>query len=378
MGSPYQGRIKILGPSEIEELYGRPRFYPEERTYYFALTPEERDIAHRYRTPENRILFILRAGYFKAKTMFFSFALHEVPDDIRYILQQHFSLVSEIRWQAPILRQTRHAQQQKILALYGYRTCQEAERARLADQARQMVRVAAKPLYLFQTLMRYLEAQHIVVPGYSVLQDIVSRALAAERQRMTTLIDRTLDPVTRAALDALYVNREGVYAITALKHEPKDFSLKELKQEIARNHGLTGVYQTACEILSKLEISNDSIRYYAALVDYYTVQKLQQLPTGMVYLYLLCFIRYRYQKFHDNLIHALIFQVRKVIDAAKVATQEKILHTQADHQDNLRHLSRILHLFLDDSIADDVTFGDVTFGDVKRRAFAILDRDRVQ
>lgn len=93
----------------------------------------------------------------------------------------------------------------------------------------------------------------------------------------------------------------------------------------------------------------------------------------MVYLYLLCFIRHRYQKFHDNLIHALIFQVRKVIDAAKLATQEKILHTQADHQDNLRHLSRILHLFLDDSIADDVTFGDV-----KRRAFAILDRDRVQ
>lgn len=61
-----------------------------------------------------------------------------------------------------------------------------------------MVKVSAKPLHLFQTLMSYLEAQHIVVPGYSVLQDIVSRALAAERQRMTTLIDRALDSVTRA------------------------------------------------------------------------------------------------------------------------------------------------------------------------------------
>ncbi len=373
MTSPYQGRIKILDTPEIEDLYGRPRFYPEERTYYFALTPEERDIANSYRTRENRILFILQAGYFKAKTMFFTFELHEVQDDIRYILQQHFSLVSEIRWQAPILRQTRHAQQQKILALYGYRACQEAERARLADQARQMVKVSAKPLYLFQTLMRYLEAQRIVVPGYSVLQDIVSRALAAERQRITTLIDRALDPVTRAALDALYVNREGVYAITALKHEPKDFSLKELKHEITRNQALTGVYQIACTLLSELGISNDSVSYYAALVDYYTVQKLQQLPTGMVYLYLLCFIRHRYQKFHDNLIHALIFQVRKVIDAAKVAAQEKILHTQADNHDNLRHLSQILNLFLDDSIADDVTFGEV-----KRRAFTILDRDSVQ
>ncbi len=86
-----------------------------------------------------------------------------------------------------------------------------------------MVKVSAKPLYLFQTLMRYLEAQHIVVPGYSVLQDIVSRALAAERQRITTMLDRTLDPATRAALDELYVNREGVYAITALKRRRRQY-----------------------------------------------------------------------------------------------------------------------------------------------------------
>ncbi|MDA8205649.1 MAG: DUF4158 domain-containing protein [Thermaerobacter sp.] len=69
-GFTYQGRLKILDTPEIEELYGRPRFDPEERTYYFALTPEERDIAYSYRTPENRILFILQAGYFKAKTIF--------------------------------------------------------------------------------------------------------------------------------------------------------------------------------------------------------------------------------------------------------------------------------------------------------------------
>ncbi len=120
-------------------------------------------------------------------------------------------------------------------------------------------------------------------------------------------------------------------------------------------------------------ISNDSVTYYAALVDYYTVQKLQQMPTGMVYLYLLCFILHRYQKFPDNLINALIFQVRKVIDAAKVATKEKILHDQLENNESLRHVSQILGLFLDESIADDVTFGEV-----KRRAFTILDKDKFQ
>lgn len=104
MVQQYPGRIKILEDHEIEKLYARPRFYPEERTYYFALTQEERDIANSYRTRENRIPFILQAGYFKAKTMFFSFAFNEVQDDIRHILQQHFSFASDIRWNAPVLR----------------------------------------------------------------------------------------------------------------------------------------------------------------------------------------------------------------------------------------------------------------------------------
>lgn len=97
------------------------------------------------------------------------------------------------------------------------------------------------------------------------------------------------------------------------------------------------------------------------------------MPTGMVYLYLLCFILHRYQKFNDNLINAFIFQVRKVIDAAKVATKEKILHYQLENNESIRHISQILGLFLDDGIADDVAFGEV-----KRRAFTILDRNKLQ
>jgi len=264
-------------------------------------------------------------------------------------------------------------QQHKILALYGYRTCNAVERIQLVEKALQFVKISAKPIYLFQMLIHYLENHRIVVPGYSFLQDIVSQALATERKRITEIIERSLDKNTRAVLDELYVNRDGVYAITALKHEPKDFSLKELKQEIARSRSLAGLYQIARNLLPELGISNDSVTYYAALVDYYTVQKLQQMPIGMVHLYLLCFILHRYQKFNDNLINAFIFQVRKVIDDAKAATKEKILHYQLENNESIRHVSQILSLFLDEGIADDVAFSEV-----KRRAFTILDRDKFQ
>jgi len=155
-------------------------------------------------------------------------------------------------------------QQHKILALYGYRTCNAVERIQLVEKALQFVKISAKPIYLFQMLIHYLENHRIVVPGYSFLQDIVSQALATERKRITEIIERSLDKNTRAVLDELYVNRDGVYAITALKHEPKDFSLKELKQEIARSRSLAGLYQTAHNLLLELSISNDSVTYYAA------------------------------------------------------------------------------------------------------------------
>ena len=68
---------------------------------------------------------------------------------------------------------------------------------------------------------------------------------------------------------------------------------------------------------------------------------------------------------------AFIFQVRKVIDDAKTATREKILHYQLENNESIRHVSQILSLFLDEGIADDVAFSEV-----KRRAFTILDRDK--
>jgi TnpA family transposase len=367
----YKDRIKILEDNEIDELYGLPHFDADERAYYFSLTQEERDIANSHRALENRVLFCLQAGYFKAKTMFFSFEFNAVQTDFRYILRQHFPLSANFSWTEPVLRQTKHVQQQKILALYGYRACNADERVSLMSRARQIVKISAKPIYLFQALMHYLEAQRIVVPGYSFLQDVVSQTLATERERITDIIEHLLDEKTRTILDSLCTGGDGIYAITALKHEPKDFSRKEMKAEIARCRSLDALYKTTYNLLPMLGISNDSVAYYAALVDYYTVQKLQKMPASMVYLYLLCFILHRYHTLNDNLINAMIFHVRKVIDAAKAATKEKILSYQLENNENIRHVSQILGLFLDESIADDVEFSEV-----KQRAFAILERDK--
>jgi hypothetical protein len=72
--------------------------------------------------------------------------------------------------------------------------------------------ISAKPVFLFRTLLQHLESRRIVVPGYSFLQDVVSQTLAEERVRLTAVLDGRLSKATVRALDALYVEHDGMYA----------------------------------------------------------------------------------------------------------------------------------------------------------------------
>lgn len=274
MATLHKKRLKILADQKIEDLYGRPRFNYEERERYFSLTTEERTIADSHHNLARRVLFILQLGYFKAKTLFFNFEFDDVREDVRHTLQQYYPRHLDAELNTPKLKQTRHSQQRKILDLYGYHACNAEVRANLITRASQVVRISAKPIFLFQNLFQYLESRRIVPPGYSFMQDVVSQALADERARLTTILESRLDKATLKGLDDLYVERTGMYIVTPLKRDPKDFSLGEMKREIARIKSLEVLHRTAKEVLPELGISNDSIAYYAALVDYYTVQKL--------------------------------------------------------------------------------------------------------
>src|SRR4029077_6484193 len=192
MATRYKDRITILEDAEIEELYGRPRFTHDERVHYFALTPEERAVADGHYSLASRVLFILQAGYFKAKTLFFSFEIDEVADDVKHVLQQHYPQYHDAALKSTIVKQTRHAQQRKLLELYA-----GAERAALGAKADQVVRISVKPIYVFQALVQYLETHRVVAPGYSFLKEFGSRALGKERGRLTRLLDTRLDEATR-------------------------------------------------------------------------------------------------------------------------------------------------------------------------------------
>jgi TnpA family transposase len=355
-------RLRILGEEEIEALYGRPHFTAEDRLEYFSLSPTETAALEPLHSVKSRVCFILQLGYFKARHLFFTFSLQEVEADTQYLRAQYFS--DSPLTDLEITKVTRLKQQRLILSLCGYRSCGAPERRHLDVKARQAAIVFAKPVYVFRELMHYLAEQRIVLPGYSSMQETVSRALTDEQERLITLVRDQLRPFDIAALKGLMADTQGLYEITQLKREPKDFSAGEIKREIQRGEQLGHLYQLAQVLLLELKISNESIKYYASLVGYYSVHRLKQLNEWMVYVYLLCFAYHRYQRLHDNLINCLIYNIRRYTDDAKTAAKDNL---------NLRKAGRVLKLFTDSSIAETTPFEAV-----QATAFAILDRQQLE
>lgn len=368
--NPTQKRLQILGDDEIANLYGLPHFTPEEQSEYFALSPREKATIEQLHSIKSRIYGILQLGYFKASHLFFVFSFPAVVADAQYIQSRYFPKFQLTEFEPT--KVTRLKQQRLILELCNYRACDAAARQVLMTKAQQVARVCGKPIYIFRELMHYLEEQQIVAPGYSFMQDVVGQAISYEQDRLSTVVKSHLAGADADALNRLLEDAPGLYEITQLKREPKDFSLSQVKSEISRGAQIKSLYDLAQKLLPAMDISRVSIKYYASLVTYYSVFRLKRLAQGMVHVYLLCFIYHRYQRAQDNLINSLIYNVRRYVEGSKVAAKEQVYEYQIEGNQNLQKAGQILQLFTDDSIAETTTFREV-----QTRAFKILERQKL-
>lgn len=269
-------RLLILSAREIEALYGLPRFTEADRALYFEWSPAEREAIDAVHTFSAALHLALQLGYFKAKAQFFVYEREAVLDDIRHLLAHHFP-DRELADVKPLSKPTRLLQQRTLLDLYGYQVCDKTAKADLEQKAQQLARCSTQPLYILRETLQYLANRRIVAPGYTFLQDRVGQTVTEERQRLTHLLDQALTSTVTQRLDDLLQAKEGVYRISTLKQEPRDFSYQALRQEVTRRQVFQPLHEFAQTFLAAADLSSESVKYYAARVPFYTVYKLQRL-----------------------------------------------------------------------------------------------------
>jgi TnpA family transposase len=358
-------RLKILEAEEIEAVYGLPVFDDEDRIFYFTLASQEKAALSQLRGIKSAIYYILQLGYFKARRQFFAFSLEQVAADAGYVQRAYFPdfVLTDLN----ISKVTRLKQQNLIMDLWQYYLCDEDDRQQLRQKAQQAAQISSRPVHIFRELMAYLTRKRLIAPAYTVLQDMIGDVLQRERERLVAIAQAHLTDDQTADLNNLLANPRGLYEITRLKREPKDFSNKEIAREVARGERIKPLYTATQNILPLLDISNESVKYYASLINYYSVFQMSQLDESLAHVYLLCFVHHRYQKLHDILINCFIYRVRQLLDEAKSAAKERVYQYRLEYNHNLHKAGRVLKLFTDDTI-DAAT----PFGEVQTKAFAIL------
>jgi TnpA family transposase len=367
-----QKRLTILGEDEIEALYGLPRFTPEERREYFALSPTDLAALAPLHSLHSRLYGMLQLGYFRACHQFFVFRLHEVADDARYLQALYLPTLPASFQDRRLSKVTRFKQRRLILALCQYRSCDAPARRQLQTKAQHTARVSSKPVYLLRVLLQYLEEHRIVAPGYRWLQGMIGHTLTQEQARVSAVLQQHLTTADHQALQVLLEDASGLYALTQLKQDPRDFRYQDIQRELRRREQLQALYAVAQRLLPVLAISNESVTYYASLVSYYSVYKLKRLKTGPVALYLLCFVFHRYQRLHDHLFNSLLHHVRQYTDEAKEAAEARVAAYRLEGNQNLHKAGQVLKLFTDSHIA-----AHTPFAEVQATAFGILPRPQL-
>lgn len=64
------------------------------------------------------------------------------------------------------------------------------------------------------------------MPSYRYMQEMIGRVVAYERTRIAQLLNTSMDPLIVQQLTALLQADSGLFRVSALKHEAKDFSYK--------------------------------------------------------------------------------------------------------------------------------------------------------
>jgi TnpA family transposase len=361
-------RLAVLSNAEREALYGLPDFDDTQRLEYLALSEAELKLALNHSSLQNQVYCVLQIGYFKAKHAFFRFDWKEVRDDSDFVWSRYFR--DGVFKPKTIPQHEIYAQRKRIAVLFGYRPWTADILPQLVQQAAQIMRRDVTAGFVATEVIIWLQERKIIRPGYSTLQKLISQTLSAERRRLGELLAKALTAEAKKELVRFLVRDDTLSRLAALQQDAKDFGWRQMIREREKRTTLEPAYKIAKTLLPELGLSQQNLRYYASMANFYTVHDLRNLKENQTYLYLLCYAWQRYRQLTDNLVDAMAYHMKQIEDECSADAKESFVTEQVRRHQETPQVGRLLSLYIDDSVADPTPFGEV-----RQRAYKIMARD---
>ena len=350
-------RRHILSQSEISEQYCLPRLNNIQREQAFSLTDGEIKAVNQQLALSSKVYFILLLGYFREKPLIAQFHFRDVKDDLKYVVNRYYP-GQKLPRKNPSQSQVYYLRR-KLLSMVHYRNLDGDLKPDLDAYLADVATICAEPRYLFDESLAFFARERVSLPRYTVIQDLVSRVLIAESQRIETILAGCLRKNTKQRLVELLSSSDSITRLGKLKKPAKDFSFSEINREIESHRALVDIYPQAKVAIKKLDFSPKNLEYYSGLVHYYSVTKLRRFSQEKACLYLLCYIYFRYQQINDNLIAAFGYWTRKHAEAARNHGKNCAMADADLLMENLKSVLPLLQMYVDNTIADETPFGAI-------------------
>jgi TnpA family transposase len=212
------------------------------------------------------------------------------------------------------------------------------------------------PVFIFRELLIEAAKNNITRPGYTTFQKIISTALTAEQKRIGHIFKEHLSKEDKTRLFNLLEQEEHFYAITLLKQQPKNFKPTAIRQEIEYYEQYQPLYQIAKRLLPILNISKNSVAYYASLVEHYTYQSLNRINSSQTCLWLLCFIFHRCQRMLDNLATMFIYTANQYELGVKQQAEALLLIYSLAPDEQKKVVAQLIRVYTDKTINENQLF----------------------
>ena len=360
----FNERIQILSQTEQSNLYDPPILTPEDQRFFFTLNDQELSVAKKLRNRQRRYMFVLLLGYFKAKPIILNPGYHQIKHDLRYLIENVFPGPGF----RPFNLSSRECERLygRVLALCDYQRWNANHQIDLVDYLTKQSKAWSAPRYLFDEAVEYLSSAKIAIPGYSTLQKIISQVINYLQTRLNENLSNQLSSELRHMLTAIVDSNEE-FSLKQLRRVARSFANIELEKEVLIYEHLKSIMCDIDNALGSLCLSPKNQDYFASRVNYYGA-KLKRQSAANQQLYLLCYLKIRWQQALERIADGFIHHVRQAKQKAKSFAQESVLRDWKNAANNVGKAAEILHLFIDENIDYDRPFSEV-----KTKALILLD-----
>jgi len=317
--------IKILNNKDSKEFDTPPEFNEEEKKRFFSLPRNQVELMNRFKTPMNKVGFVLQFGYFKAVNKFF--VAHKFYKTDIIFVAKRLGLESDIDFDKYTKATfTRH--QKHILEYFGIRRFDNDAKEFLQKEALILASKQIKPRLMFMSLVDFLKSQMIEIPNYHTFAEIITDALRYFERTLIENIQNRLSIDEKQLLDKLLEvgeeytdgDKQGAkikrYKITLLKKSHQSTKPSKIKANIKDLQCLEDLFKEIEPVINSLNLSSELIQYYAQVVIKSQIFQTSRREDRK-YLLLMAFVTYQYYRLNDVLIEILMQSVRSILNTTE-------------------------------------------------------------